>query len=192
MNYSFINNTPNKVFIKEPEKLYRTYPSDVPLQNYNMNMYENNETNNWKTEGSLSKTILSGISHPTPLSELFFSRPNIKRLQNKIKIEIFNRTNGQFVLNVDQNETDLLVVMRAVYIADAIEAPYKITHQVKELNKKTIQRIIPDMISMIKQDKQYQKEITTPLQPIALPVCSNVKGLRTLPSQTSIYGWTTK
>lgn len=189
MNYSFINNMPSKNFVKEPEKLYRTYPNNVPLQNYNMNSYDNQEKNNFATEGSISKKLLSGTTHPTPISELFFSRPNIKRIQNGIKREVFNRTNGKYVLNVDQNENDLLIVMRAVYIADAIESPYRITHQVKELNKKTLERIIPDMISLIKQDVQYQKDITTPLQPIALPVCSNVKGLKTLPSQTTIYGW---
>ena len=189
MNYSFLNGHTTKNFTEEPKKLYRTYPNDVPLQNYNMNSYDNKEQNNFATEGSISKKLLAGTTHPTPISELYFSRPNIKRIQNAIKIQVYNRTNGKYVLNVEQNENDLLVVMRAVYIADAVEAPYRITHQVKELNKKTVERIVPDMISLIKQDEQYQKEITTPLQPIALPVCSNVKGLRTLPSQTSIYGW---
>ena len=186
MNYSFLNNITN--VNKEPEKLYRTYPSNVPIKNYNMNSYENSENDNWATEGSIQKTLLHGTMGPTPLGELFFSRPNIKRIQNKIKKEVFLRTDGKYVLNVEQNETDLLVNMRATFISDALNSPYKLVHQVKELNHKVIERIVPDMISMIKQNQQYLIEIEKPLQPIPLPVCVNIKGLRSLPSYTTTWG----
>ena len=197
MNFSFINNFEksstsndmykNNDFYKQPDKLYRNYPNNVPLKNYQMVGYENTDKNNWPTQGSIQKSLLHGTYQPTPLGELFFNKENIRRIQNKIKKEVYLRTNGQYVLQVEQNESDLLVIMRAVFIQDAIHEPYRLVHQIKELNKKVVQRIVPDMISQIKQDQAYLKEISSPLNPIALPVCMNNKGLKGLRSWTTTF-----
>lgn len=175
MNYSSINNHKNTDFVKIENN------NQVPFQN------EPN-TNNWATENSISKSILGNLSQPTPLSELFFSNENINRIQNKIKKEVFIRTNGKFILRVNQNETDLINVMLSVYAVDAINSPYNIVKQVKTLNHKTIQRIVPDMISMIKMENKYLSDITKPLDPIALPVNVNNAGRKgTLPSTTTTF-----
>ncbi len=143
--------------------------------------------NNWATEGSIQKSLLQGTQTPTPLGELFFSAENINRLQQMIKYEVYVRTNGKYKLEVDQNESDLLVVMRAVYISDAMNQPYRLVHQVKILNHRTIERIVPDMVSMIKQDEEYVKQLDRPLDPIPLPVNVNNAGRLALPSVTTTF-----
>jgi len=175
MNYSIINNYKNDDFVK--------------IDNNNIVPFKNEvKTNNWATEGSISKSILGNISQPTPLSELFLSMENINRLQNKIKKEVFVRTNGKYVIRVNQNETDLINVMLSVYVADAINAPYNLVKQVKMLNHLTIQRIVPDMISMIKMEQEYLRVISSPINPIPLPVNVNNAGRRgTLPSITTTF-----
>jgi hypothetical protein len=186
MNYSFIDNYKNRDFVKENELVYRDVKSSQPnLKNYYFNGYEQTQ-NNWATEGSIQKTMLKSIYTPTPLGEVFFSPENISRLQKQIKKEIFIRSNGKYKLVVDQNETDLLVVMRAVYISDAENSPYRIIHQVKKLNHKTIERIIPDMLSMIKQEQKYLDELDKPINPIPLPVNVSRAGRLSLPSVTSV------
>jgi Family of unknown function (DUF5761) len=187
MNYSKINDFKNKQFVSEPDKLYRSYPNNVPLQNYNNPAFENSGVDNWGS--SIHRAILNGTVQSTPIGELFFSRENIRRIQNQIKKEVFIRTNGKYVLEVDQKESDLLVVMRAVFISDSYNSPYKIVHQVKLLNHKTVERIIPDMISVIKMDEKYLYDISNPINPIPLPVNVSKRGLKSLPSITTTYNF---
>ena len=173
MNYSLINNYKSREFVK--------------IQNNSYNSFQNNTTDNWSTEGSIQKSLLVGTYSPTPLGELFFSRDNMNRIQNKIKKELYIRSKGEYILNVAQNESDLLIMMRAVYISDAMHEPYRLVHQVKMLNHLTVERIIPDMISMIKQDEKYLYDINHPIMPIALPVNINSKGNKSLPSAMTTY-----
>ena len=189
MNYSKLQNYTNNDFTKQDKLLYRTYPSTTPLQNYNNPAFENNKVDNWEVNGSIQQALLNGTVGPTPLGELYFSRENMKRIQNKIKQQVFIRTNGKFVLNVEQKESDLLVVMRATFISSSQNNPYNVIHQVKELNHLTVERIVPDMISMIKQDEKYLYDISNPINPIPLPVNINKKGTRSLPSSTTTYNW---
>jgi len=190
MNYSFIDKYSNKDFITETNNnLYNEYDSSKckpKFDNYYMPSYEQN-TNNWATENSIQKSMLKSIYTPTPLGELFFCKDNINRIQQKIKYEVFIRTNGKYKLEVDQNETDLLVVMRDVYISDANNNPYKMVHQVKVLNHRVVEKIVPDMISMIKQDDEYIKQLDRPIDPIPLPVNVSKAGRLSLPSVTTVF-----
>jgi len=189
MNYSFVNNYEAKDFIKKNENnLYNEYKptNNFKFNNYYMPSYQQN-TNNWATENSIQKSMLKSIYTPTPLGELFFSKENINRIQQKIKYEVFKRTNGKYKIEVDQNESDLLIVMRDVYISDALNNPYKLVHQVKLLNHKTIEKILPDMISMIKQDDEYINQLDKPIDPIPLPVNVSKAGRLSLPSVTTVF-----
>jgi len=190
MNYSFIDKYSTKDFIKpNTNNLYNEYDPYKPkpeFKNYYMPSYEQN-TDNWATEDSIQKTMLKSIHTPTPLGELFFSRDNINRIQQKIKYEVFTRTNGKYKLEVDQNESDLLIVMRDAYISDSLNSPYKIVHQVKVLNHRVIEKILPDMISMIKQDDEYIKQLDRPIDPIPLPVNVSRAGRLSLPSVTTVF-----
>jgi hypothetical protein len=191
MNYSFIDKYKASDFI--PQSNSNLYNE---VQASNLNSYKptnyywsdySQSQNNWATENSIQKSLLKGLYQPTPLGELFFSQENINRIQKMIKYEIFVRTNGKYKLEVEQNESDLLVVMRDIYITCSKNQPYKVVHQVKELNHRTIEKIIPDMISMIKQDDEYIKQLDKPIDPIPLPVCVNSKGRLTLPSVTTTF-----
>jgi hypothetical protein len=190
MNYSFIDKYSTKDFISDNQNnLYNEYNPSKPkakFENYYMPSFEQNK-DNWATENSIQKTMLKSIHTPTPLGELFFSKDNINRLQQKIKYEVFVRTNGKYKLEVDQSESDLLIVMRDAYISDAQNNPYKIVHQVKVLNHRVIEKIVPDMISMIKQDDEYIKQLDRPIDPIPLPVNVSKAGRLSLPSVTTIF-----
>jgi len=191
MNYSFINKYTNNDFTFKGNLIFN-YHNDENKDIKNYNKYtdiDNNSTerNNWATENSIQKSLLKSVYTPTPLGEVFFSPDNIKRLQNKIKKNIFIESKGKYKLQVDQNESDLLIVMRAVYIQDSYNSPYRIVHQVKELNEKVINRILPDMISNIKQNEEYLNIIDKPIDPIPLPVNVSRAGRLSLPSVTTIW-----
>ena len=195
MNYSFIDKYEPKDFISSnTSNLYNDYtetqnkPNDTQNKpnNYYWSDYEQ-KTNNWATENSIQKTMMKSVYEPTPAGEIFFSQENINRIQKMIKYEVFVRTNGKYKMEIDQSETDLLIVMRDIMISCATNTPYKIVHQVKELNHKVIEKILPNMISMIKQDDEYIKQLDKPIDPIPLPVCMSSKGRLSLPSVTTTF-----
>jgi hypothetical protein len=192
MNYSFIEKYKNNDFTFKGNLIFNYHNDEnKDIKNYNkytdIDNVNSNEKNNWATENSIQKSLLKSVYTPTPLGEVFFSPDNIKRLQNKIKKSIFVESKGKYKLQIDQNETDLLVVMRAVYIQDSYNAPYRIIHQVKELNEKVINRILPDMITNIKQNEEYLNIIDKPIDPIPLPVNVSRAGRLSLPSVTTIW-----
>lgn len=125
-----------------------------------------------------------------PVTTLFFSNENINRIQKMIRREIFKRTEGKYRLDDDQDESDLLIAMRAV-LFDPNDGgrflPFKIKRQVKNLNNHVVQYIVPDMIEAMKQQYGYLKEINQPLQPMLRPMNMSSRGRRSLPSIMSIY-----
>lgn len=203
MNYSFINNYKSSDFQQpNPSNLYNEYkpyndkmqgqqrsnPNPTSNDNYYWTDYSEGESkNNWATDNSIQKSLMKGLYEPTPIGELFFSQTNMDLIQKMIKYEVFDRTNGKYVMKTKQNETDLLVIMRDIFINCCKNLPYKVIHQVKELNKKTVEKIIPDMISMIRQDDEYIKQLDRPINPIPLPICVSSKGRLSLPSTTTTF-----
>lgn len=131
--------------------------------------------------------LLNKYTELSPVGKIFFSKDNIKRIQNMIKIEVFNRTNGKFILDEDQEDDDVVIVMMYIYQEEARHLPEHIIHQVKRLNQKVINYCIPDILTNIKQDYNYQKEINEPLKVLDRPINDNNKGRKLLPSITSIW-----
>jgi len=125
-----------------------------------------------------------------PVTTLFFSNENINRIQRMIKREIVERTRGKYRLDDDQDESDLLIAMRAVLFDANVGGrflPFKIKRQVKNLNFQVVQYVVPDMIEAMKQQYGYLKEINQPLQPMMRPMNVSSAGRKTLPSITSVW-----
>lgn len=132
---------------------------------------------------------LKGIQCESDLSKLFFSDENIKRIQRMIRNEVFRRTKGAFRLDVDQELRDLFLAMRAVYLEYARFMPNEVVRQIKRLNQKVVEEIMPGAITEIKQYYGYLKEINKPLSPIPRPINANNAGRKALPSTTLSLGW---
>ncbi len=179
-------------------------PNNIPAFNqtigdYNTPSFQKIEEDRYrkknKNDYNMSMTAMRGITTEgvncekpqDNLSDMFYSSENMTRIQKKIRMEVYNRTRGQFKLDDDQDESDLLVVMRAVFLEHARFLPFKIVHQIKELNKRVVEYIVPEMITEIKQFYGYLKEINEPLKPIDRPINVNNAGRKTLPSLTSVW-----
>lgn len=141
-----------------------------------------------KYQNNVASKMLEGIFCPTDLSELFFSKENIKRIQHMLKTEMYKRTNGKYKID-DQDESDLLIAMRGTIMSYGDFLPNKIVHQVKVLNNKVVSDTLPDMITNVKQYYGYIDDINKPLQPIARPMNVSHAGRKTLPSLTSPWGF---
>jgi hypothetical protein len=122
-----------------------------------------------------------------PVGELFFSEENIKRIQKLIKNEIAIRSKNKLIMDEDQDAADLIIAMRGVYQMYGNFRKEKVVHQVKVLNKKLVDFIVPDMLTEIKQYYGYLKDINEPLKPIDRPMNVSNAGRRTLPSITTMW-----
>lgn len=138
--------------------------------------------------GGKSSLALRGMQmNNTPLSIAFFSNNNINSIQKYIRREIFKRSKGEYILDTDQDENDLLLIMRSVYFTYSKHLPTHVEDQLKELNRYTLREIIPGMITNIEQQMLYLKDISQPIQPIALPLNVNNGGRRNLPSVSTLW-----
>lgn len=117
----------------------------------------------------------------------FFSVENLEKLQKLIKQIINIKSNGKIILECDQNETDLLVAMRNIYVTEGRYLPENINKQVNELNKQLLNKIVPDMITQVKQSWGYQRDINEPLRMLDRPISDTSKGRKLLPSNTTIW-----
>lgn len=162
--------------------LNQKYKFDKKTQNFP------NQTENDYYCGGKSSLALRGLQmNNSPVSIAFFSNKNIARIQKYIRREIFKRSKGEYVLETDQDENDLILVMRAIFLEYSRHLPTNIAEQVAELNRYTLREIVPGMITNIEQQMLYLRDMSQPIQPIALPLNVNNGGRRNLPSVTSLW-----
>jgi hypothetical protein len=134
---------------------------------------------------NVAKLALEGLWENSKLSLSFFSKENIKKLQELLRREIYYRTDKKFLID-DQSEDDLIIAMRAVYLQYATNLPYQIAEQTEKLNYMTIDYVAPDMVTGIRQFYGYIRDISTAPRPIDRPLNVSKKGTRTLPSVSTV------
>jgi hypothetical protein len=183
-NYAEINPTLN--YNKRVTGNLQSGHNDAP--NYPLTQHVQNTQNNYYCGGDSSLALRGLQMDNTELSTMYFSEENITRIQKQLKRAIYNMTDGKFRLDIDQNEEDLLLAMRAVYLDKSKHLPHELIRQVKELNVKTIEYIAPDMLTNIKQQYNYLRDISKPMQIMNHPLNVNRAGRKTLPSYTSVWG----
>jgi hypothetical protein len=169
-----------------------SYNKNVNSDNPSFDKYQNQDVNDKKNYycGGKSTYAIGGMQMSnTPLSITYFSDGNMKKIQNLIKSNIHRESQGKFRMDIEQDESDLLVVMRYIFLEHAMHLPTHIKKQVNELNIKTINYIIPDMMTNIKQHYGYLKDISQPIKPIDRPMNVNRAGRKSLPSTTSVWGF---
>ena len=192
-NFASYNNIP-PAYGKEPTAFYDRGSGVPPIDENNMTIQDIYRTpflfiqDHKKNYGNVANTALKGIQTESELSKLFFSDENFKRIQRMIREEIFKRTRGEFRLDVDQDQRDMFLVMRSIYLEHARYLPGEVVRQCKRLNQKVISEISAGIITNVKQDYGYLKEINKPLSPIPRPISVSKHGRRTLPSITSTFG----
>lgn len=120
------------------------------------------------------------------LSKVFFHPKNIDLIQRQIIAEVFRRSRGEYLIE-KQNEQDLLVVMRSIFIQFAKHLPYDVKGQIRELNRIVVNEVVPDILSQINFYFGYFKVINEPRQIIDHPKNVSNAGLKTLPSVSRLF-----
>lgn len=142
-----------------------------------------------KNYNNMAPGAIKGIQSESELSKLFFSDENFRRIQKMIRKEVYDRTKGEFRLDVDQDQKDMFIVMRGIYLENARFLPNQVVRQVKRLNEKVVSEVTPGILTSIRQDYGYLKEINKPRSLLPRELSTNNAGRRSLPPLTTVYGF---
>jgi hypothetical protein len=113
------------------------------------------------------------------LTKLFFSRQNRQEIQNRIRYEIYRQSRRKYIID-EQNNMELAMLMRSIYLQHGKNINCQFKKQIKELNDITVEAIIPGLMSNIKQYVTYLRDKSQPLQPIDRPKNTNTTGTKSL------------
>jgi hypothetical protein len=140
------------------------------------------------TGGTDIRNSLIYSQEETPLSRMYFSRPNMDAVQNALKRAVYEITERDSdpiltthkpVVIGRQSETELQIIMRSIYLQYAKNVNYDIPGQIRELNDLVVRAAVPDIITNIKQYLGYAADIQRLPMPFELPKNPSSKGEKT-------------
>lgn len=173
---------------------YDELNNDTPaFSKYQDNILNDNFTSDSKTDNycggnsGMSSKVLN--IEQSDLSQTYFSDENIKRINKKLRREIYRKTNSKFDVFKDSDDLDILTNMNIVFDEHARHLPNQIIRQVKILNNITVDYILSNAITVIDQHSKYLKQLDQPIIPMDRPLNVNNGGRKTLPSLTSRLGF---
>jgi hypothetical protein len=108
---------------------------------------------------------------------LYFSEENVSALQHGIRYSVFRQS--EKVID-NQNERELLVIMRSIYLQYATNQPDKIIEQVRELNKRVLDYVVPKIVVELNQYDTYIRDASTLPTPMARGQNTSVTGTKFL------------
>jgi len=115
-----------------------------------------------------------GIWENSPLSGAFFSKENMKILQNGIRVGVYQKS-GETQIIGEQDYDTLKIIMRSIFLENAKNAPDNIRGQIQELNQIVMNYCIDQIMVELKGYMTYLNDITSMHVPIDHPKMSNVK-----------------
>jgi len=139
-------------------------------------------------ESILSENNVNSISQSltnTPLSLNFFSKENINNIQLLIRQTVYFRSNNKHIIS-NQNEQQLLIIMRSMYLQYGKNLNYDIDKQTNVLNNLTVDWAAINILSNIDQYISYKKTCSTLPMPLERAQLPSQKGTKTLEITKSI------
>lgn len=89
----------------------------------------------------------------TMTSFVFFSKQNMALLQNKLRNEVYKQRGVRLV--VDQSHEAMVLAMRAIFTKHAVQVEDDVKGEIKYLNQKLVDELVPMMVSNMDTEKEY-------------------------------------
>lgn len=122
---------------------------------------------------------LQGNVEETNLSRAFFSKENMNIIQNGIRAGVYRLSKGLYNV-APQNETNLKIIMRSLFLQYSAHQPNNIREQVKQLNKIVLDYCVPSVLNEADAYLKYKRDVSNMPMPHALPAYSSKKGDKVL------------
>ena len=148
----------------------------VELEDVNRNSYPLFEQTKPYFPDQIEDQALMGVSCTTQLSCVFFSKMNVKNVQNQIRYQVWKRSGQKYVI-APQSETDLIIILRSIYLQYSKNLPDHVKEQVSSLNQKAIEFSVSNILTEVQQHLGYEQDITT--LPIPLEHAANLSNAGT-------------
>lgn len=120
------------------------------------------------------------------LNQLFLSPENIELVQTRIKYAVYVASGKKHIIS-RQDDTELAVVMRSIYLQYGKNIPVGIKEQIEDLNDIVVQECTSKIMSQIEQHIAYLRDKSSQPMPLSLPVFTSTIGTKQLPSVTSTF-----
>jgi hypothetical protein len=134
----------------------------------------------------MAQDSLRGLQQESLLAKIFFHPKNVDLIQKQIIIQVFRRSNGEYMIE-KQDETTLQIVMRSIFLQHAKHLPNHIKEQITELDNMVVDAVVPDILSEIKAHFTYLKTVFSPREIMDHPVNVSNAGKKTLPSISQFF-----
>ena len=108
----------------------------------------------------------------------------MKIVQAMIRKEVYDRSESKWTIG-NQDNTELTIVMRSVFLSKAQNLPFNIKEQIQVLNGIVVAEVVPKIMSEIIAYFSYLKDASTLYAEKALPYPENVSS-----AGTKLYSFT--
>jgi hypothetical protein len=148
-----------------------------PNTQFQFSLFKTNNANgtNGTNDTTSYNDALVGNWNDTLLSNAFFSSNNMTIIQNGIRAGVFKISNGRYSV-APQDETNLKIIMRSIFLQNARNDPNNITEQLSELNNLVLKYCIPNVFSEATAYIKYKNDVSTLAVPMKRPAFVSVKG----------------
>jgi hypothetical protein len=124
--------------------------------------------------------IIKTIQERNPLMDFYFSKKNLDHVQRLAIQMVDHQSGGQYKIT-RQNDSELLTVMRSIYITTPTD-PFAIGHEFKgeicKLNKNVLDWVVPKLLVNIQQYLGYVRDQGSNTYPPAQPEFMSSAGQR--------------
>jgi hypothetical protein len=131
-----------------------------------------------KAPSNAGQEGIRGNFEKTPLNQAFFSSENFQIIQNKLRKEVYDRS--QEIIDPVSTD-DLFMVMRAIYLQNSRNMPTNIKQQIEELNERVTTWCVPKIVAEVSMYRTYEKDISSLPIPLSHPVNQSGAGTKSLP-----------
>ena len=128
---------------------------------------------------SAYRDAMEGIWYDTALSTCFFSVRNINLLQEELQQGVYKASNQQYVID-RQDDDELKIIMRAMFLTHSRNLPSDIRSQIKKLNSYVLDYAVPQVYGEAQGYAQYKIDAST--------MYSGGTALMERPMLSSVYG----
>ena len=118
---------------------------------------------------STYRDALEGQWDTSTLSDTYFSKENIQRLQNMIRQGGYEKSNGQYKI-AEQDCDTLKIIMRSIYLQYSSNLATNIAQQIDALNTMVLNYCIPQVFSEAKGYIKYLSDASSMYVPMEHPV----------------------
>jgi len=105
----------------------------------------------------LASTLPKQIAKNT-LNTAFFSNDNQQIIQNAVRYQVWRQSGRKYLIG-PQSSTQIIIVMRSIYLQYGKNMPTHIKEQVQQLNDLIVEALTPKLLSNVKQYLTYTKSL---------------------------------